>query len=292
MLWQCKVYMVKAKFLLIILTLLLVAGLSQANEIWEIPVHQLPPYVDRDHPRQGVLTEIMTEVFSRMGVTPQYQFRPAPFCYDRVHKGKSVASFPFAQTSKRSQEVAFSHPIATSTTQFYYNKHRFKQPLPVKKSIQFTQYYKKTEYFQPTALNFINLTQSVFEAGDSEEFQPLLGTLHGAFYQDEFQDFKLRTVSTYKEKTALKWLHLQRVDLVPLNKYTAESLIRQEYPQQADDFGTLPHYVMLNSLYMVFSKKHPDAPQNLTRFNQALKELRESDLYHQILKKHGIVEIW
>jgi polar amino acid transport system substrate-binding protein len=212
------------------------------------------PYTSETLEGQGFITEIISEVLLDMGVEPSYEFHQWKRCYSLVVRGQVWAAFPYAYTEERAQEVLFSETVGESTTKFFY----YQTP--------------KTETYETL-----------------EELKPYkIAGVKGYFYEEEFIRVGLDVSYTSDETSALKRLAAGRVDLLPLNELVGWALIKQHFPDQTHEFGTLPEPYSISELKLIVSKDYPRGLELLEQFNVSLKRVKTTEDYKAILRKYGL----
>ena len=75
---------------------------------------------------------------------------------------------------------------------------------------------------------------------------------------------------------------------MPLNELVGWALIKKEFPDEVDNFGTLLKAYSVSELKLVVSKEYPDSMELLKRFNEALKKVKTMESYEAILTKYGL----
>lgn len=238
-------------------TLLVIFVLSSTH-VWaekvQLATGEWPPYTSKNLEGYGFITEIISEVFIEMGREPEYEFHQWKRCYSLVKRGKVWAGFPYSYTEERAKEVLFSDTVGESTTKFFY--------------------YKKEKDYPYQTLEDL---QSYKIAG-----------VKGYFYEEDFARAGLNVSYTSDEISALKRLVAGRVELMPLNELVGWAFIKEHFPDEADNFGTLQKAYNVSELQLIVSKDYPNSTELLNLFNEALKKVKTSERYTTILMKYGL----
>ena len=103
---------------------LLAAGLPQAAEkTIAIGVAEFPPfkYLSASQKVIGSDTEVVEQVFQRMGYQPQIQMAPWARVQKLAEAGQFAAIYTFTRNADREKNYYFSDPISTVKDVFYYN---------------------------------------------------------------------------------------------------------------------------------------------------------------------------
>ena len=105
-----------------------------------------------------------------------------------------------------------------------------------------------------------------------------LGGVSGYFYQEMFDQAGLNVEYVNTEFQGLEKLLYGRIDLFPVNDKVGWDIIRTRFPNQSDNFQTLPNPLSDNELSLIVSRKYPGSAELLRRFNEALRRCREKGL--------------
>lgn len=242
----------------LIILLLFMGILVNSTYCWaetiKLVTGEWPPYTTKEREGYGVITEILSEVFEEMDIEPEYEFYSWEKCYTLVKQGEVWAAFPYAYTEERAKEVLFSETIGESTTRFFYYK------IPPAKT------YEILEDLQPYKIVGVK----------------------GYFYKEDFQQASLNVTYLDNETQALQKLFAGEADLMPLNELVGWALIKDLFPDNVDEFGTLETPYNVHELKLIVSKDYPESNKLLKQFNKALKRFKNSKYYNAILRKYGL----
>lgn len=224
------------------------AGRARANE-YAFVTGEYAPYTSAAMENYGHVTQLVLAAAKRMDVWPILRFAPWPRCYHDVKRGAALATFPYAKTPKREQEVLFSDPVVAADYVFFYRVDRGETP--------------------------------VFE--DLEDLRGLgVSAMRGFFYQDLFKEAGLKVALSDHTADALKKVHMGMLDLYPEDRAVGWRLIRKHYPEKAHLYAATRPFAN-QPLHLVFSKAYPKAQALCDAFNRALGELRATDEAARIL---------
>jgi polar amino acid transport system substrate-binding protein len=256
----CALHSSKEGFLMKLSAVLLLLVAITAPVTWAeslpLATGEWAPYSSEALEGYGFITEIVTEVFKEMSIEPRYAFQTWKRCYSLVVRGDVWAAFPYSYTEERAKEVLFSDTLGESTTRFFY-------------------------YGQDTSYTYSTL----------DDLKPYkIACVKGYFYEEAFTQAGLNVSYTADEASALKRLAAGRVDLMPLNELVGWGLIKELFPGEVDQFGTLETPYDTSELKLIVSKIYPDAQNYLQRFNAALQQVKTGDAYQHILEKYGLVQ--
>lgn len=223
-----------------------------------IATGELPPYVS-EQPENSFLTDLFSAVAEKMGVKFEFQFMPWKRCEKYVEELTAWAAIPYVPSPERTQKFDFSDPLYSKQTKFFYYS-----PNRTKKNIVYT------------------------ELSDLKKYR--IGGINGYFYQKMFLDAGLNVEYVTQEEQNLKKLQSGRVDLAPALETAGWYMISKLFPpEEAEKFFTLEKPLDVGANYLMMSKQYPDAQNLMAKFNTALKTIKDSGVYQQIAKKHGLV---
>jgi polar amino acid transport system substrate-binding protein len=112
------------KTLLLSFALSAVGGSFAADKVVPIGVAEFPPfkYAAPDGKVIGSDTEIVEQVFKRMGYTPKIEMQPWKRVQEEAQKGNFAAIYTFTKNPDREKIYHFSDPISTVRDVFYKKK--------------------------------------------------------------------------------------------------------------------------------------------------------------------------
>ena len=99
--------------------------------------------------------------------------------------------------------------------------------------------------------------------------------------------------SLYPAKTTANLLDLLgkgRVDVLFIDKYSAKETLVNERPNLNGKFIFVPGGQEVSYYHLALSKKNPESPKLIAKFNLALQKQRQNGFLTQILEKYGIYE--
>lgn len=243
------------QIVMLLLIMFIISPIGWAESL-PLATGEWSPYASEALEGYGFITEIITEVLHEMQMEPAYTFHTWKRCYSLVVRGDVWAAFPYSYTEERAREVLFSDTIGKSTTKFFYY------------GAEKTYHYETLDDLKPYKI-----------AG-----------VKGYFYEDAFRQADLDVSYTSDETSALKRLKAERADLMPLNELVGWDLIRQLFPDEAENFATIEAPYDVNELKLIVSKTYPNAEEYLEQFNAALQQVKSGKSYQYILDKYGLTE--
>jgi len=211
------------------------------------------PYVGRDLKNYGFTSEIVTEAFRRVGYEVTVTFMPWARVIQEVKRKKYDAAYPAYYSDERARVFALSRPFAQGPLVFYKRKAA---------KISFKTLQDLKPYRIGVVRGYVN--SPAFDAAD--------------YLKKEF---------TNSDESNLRKLLKGRIDLVVIDKYTAEHLIKRAIPEGLNQLESLEPYLQVKQLYLAVSRRVSGYQQMLEAFNYGLRQITEDGSIKKIMKKHG-----
>lgn len=210
------------------------------------------PYVSSELLEGGVVSEVVTRVFTEMGYRPKLGFYPWNRAYQRVLNVQSDATFPYAWGLERSKLFYYSRPVNRINIRVFMHQHAA---------------------FTFTGANDL--------AGLSY-CQPL-GYQTEPELRDMIKQARLKRFEARDMDGCFQMLSAKRVDFVVSNDQVGWSSVKRGLDQEAgkmivaaeEPFRTI-------SEYLIISKQHPEGKSLIKAFNAAYEVLLEDGSLDQI----------
>lgn len=244
-----KLLNVRPRTILLVLLISILSSftsLPAKAEVIRLAVGEWPPYISQKLKHSGLSSHIVTEAFAKVGIEVRYDFLPWARAMKEAKVGNSHGTHSLFYSDERAEHFLYSDPILTSEYVFFYLKVR---PF------------------------------------DWEKFEDLkgmtVGAIYGYFYGDEFKQSQqqgiFQTSMVSDDKQNLKKLIRKRIDLVPLDPLVGYHLIHQIFmPEHRHLFTNHPRAFNSQPTYLLLSKQYPKSAELIKRFNQGMKQLKES----------------
>lgn len=231
-------------------------GLAETTLI--IATGELPPYVSA-RPENSFLEDLFHEVAREMGVTFEFQFMPWKRCEQAVEELNVWGTIPYVPTPERESKFDFSEMLFKRQAKFFYYSPDGK----------------------PKNIVYAELT-------DLKNYR--IGGIRGYFYEGEFLEAGLQVEYVKEEEQNFKKLRTGRVELIPAEETLGWYMIKKLFPpEEKGKFFTLEKPLSVGASYLMTSKRYPDGQKLLAQFNAAMKTIKDSGVYQNIAKKHGLV---
>ncbi|WP_052941324.1 substrate-binding periplasmic protein [Chromobacterium subtsugae] len=214
---------------------------------------EFPPYTGAALPQGGISAVLVREAFLAAGQpAPSIVFLPWKRAYSETEQGRFAASFPYARDENREKAFLYSEPL---------HQDRF----------------------------------SYFARQDDEDARkgrwqgkrlclPLGWTT--AYVDADVRKYQLRLERPPTLENCLKMLNSDTVDLVSCNDFVADYAMRRLFGPHAPfaiaDIGK----AQSSELYLIVSRRRPDAERLIRQFNQGLAALRDSGRYQLLLRQY------
>ncbi|WP_157845939.1 substrate-binding periplasmic protein [Kiloniella litopenaei] len=214
------------------------------------------PYASPSSPSGGVITEIVTTVFSEMGYRVSLGYYPWNRALKRVDRLNSDATFPFAYTDDRAEKFLYSDPV-----------HHMKLSV-------FQNSGSQNHYSSPNDL--IGLTGC----------EPL-----GYKTEIELVDLiKAKKINRFRAESVedcLQGVASGRADFVVLSPSVAWVAANKLWKDNAKDIISESKVPLKTSTeHLVISKKHPNGQGLITEFNATFLKLKAKGVIQGIWTRH------
>lgn len=246
--------LVSALTAVILLTCLV--GTGQAQIIQLNTGSDYAPYTSPDLPEGGLITELVRTVFASAGYETGLHFYPWKRGYSRVLQTTDVATFPYAWSQERADQVHYSRPINRIFIRVYSR---------ADSNLTFTQPRDLTDltYCQPLGY------QTEPELTDLKEQKRL------KHYEAPDMDSCFRLLSK------------KRVDFVISNDLVAAEAIDRAL-NEAESTAITASAVAFREIneFLIISKNHPRGHQLMDQFNRSYETLLENGQLDALWQKH------
>lgn len=213
-----------------------------------------PPFLDPDHPKQGVAMEIARAAFKSQGHELEFSFVPWARAIDGVKKGEYDALIGTWWTEERTQFLRYSDPYLTNE------------------------------------IKFIKRKGDTFEFDELRSLEgKTVGTVRGYGYGDTFAnaDFFTREPAPQLITNVRKVIH-NRLDLALEDELVARSLIAKEDPALLEQITFTENALSSQNLHVTSGLSNPRHSMVIEAFNNGLKAIRENGTFDRILEENNL----
>ena len=220
------------------------------------------PYIGQDLPGQGYVHEIVTEAFKSVGYQVTIRFYPWARAVEEAETGKADGLFPEYYGEARKAKFVFSSSFPGGPVGFM----------------------ARTS----SRITFLADPQRDLERVLQGLKQYRFGVVRGYINTQIFdQATYLQKDQATDDEQNLRKLEASRVDLIFIDKFVAQYLIRTRCPDFAGQLEFLEPPLEVKPLYIVFSRQAPGYDQKMKDFNEGLARLQKTGALRGILKKYG-----
>lgn len=211
------------------------------------------PYADEKLENFGFTSEIISQAFERAGYKVTITFNPWKRALVDTERGEYDALYCAYYTEERAKTYGMSEPYAESILGFFKKKD---------KNIKFAALQDLKPYKIGITLGYAN----------SEEFD-------SATYLDKD--------TAPSDESSIKKLVADRIVLSTMDKFVGLHILNTTVQEGKDTIEFMEKPLIVNKLYVCFSKAKPGWEKKLADFNSGLEQIKKDGTYEKILKKHG-----
>ena len=219
------------------------------NQKVTIAVGEWPPYITQDQKHNGVVSHIITDLFSEMGIDASIQFYPWFRAYNEARDGQHVATAIWMDKNERKIDFIYSDPVLVE---------------------QFVFFHHKDQTFNWTDIDDLkNLT---------------LGGIYASSYGPELDQaltkgtIKIDRVNRPQQN--FKKLLKKRIDLFPFEINVGNSVLKKYFSEeQRKKIVRHPKPLLNNSSFVLFPKTLKSSKHLSEQFNKQLKIIKDNGKY-------------
>ena len=225
---------------------LIISSVCMAGETVRLTNGEWPPYLSESLKHYGVASHVVESAFQNVGITVEFGFFPWKRAYTLAQLGKWDGSAVWTPTEERKQEFYFSDPVASDVTVFFHLKSK---PFDWK--------------------DYSDLKNLKIGATLSYDY--------GEGFAKNEKNGAIKVDRAVKDESGFKKLLVKRIDIFACNLDVGYSLIHKMYPiETASLFTNNPRPVKEAPLVLLLSKKLDKNKKLVEKFNQGLKQLKDS----------------
>ncbi|MBS7661539.1 transporter substrate-binding domain-containing protein [Pseudomonas lalucatii] len=233
------------RVVVLLLSLLLGTGVVAAQPL-RLTSGEWPPFHGTELPQQGVASQIVTEAFALEGIEVQWEFLPWARAMQLASQGRRAGTGLWRRNAERERLFYISDPVLETQTHLFHRK-----------SVELTW---------QTLLDLQGLR---------------IGATRGYYYGEAFEraelSGQLNVQRIISDEVALRQLLAGRIDLFPLARTVASSLLAQRFTSaERLQLSFHPRPLSSHSLHLLLSRRIAANAELMARFNNGLARLHES----------------
>lgn len=233
---------------------LLASCLGQAAPLRLVSGEDYAPYVGRDLPGGGMLTEVVIAALGQVDYQPSLAWQPWKRGYQATLKGSYDATFPYLQSAEREADFLYSEPLY-SVSQRIFTRHG--------------------QMLEPDQLENFSGKRLCYPLGwlTPQMLKPLLDS--NRLSRHEPPDLT----------TCAKLIAMERDDLFIADVLLGQQAIRLS-GIAATRFEISQGELSRYGLHLIVPRQHPRAAQLIADFNRGLHQLMANGEYQRIVETH------
>ena len=238
------------------LLLSLVQGVA-AQDVVNLGSTEYPPYTGEQLKQGGLISQIVTEAYERVGYQVNIHFYPWSRATALVKEGALDGLAQIWMREARKVWLLYSDPMPASNEVGFYKR--------INTKIEFDgkDYLALKPYTIGTGRSY----------ADPPGFELVRKQLHIEMVTEDIQNLR---------KLESGW-----IDLVIIDKLVAQYLLRTQIPMSLDTLKWISPALSIEQNYVGISKKTPQAQKKLEDFNRGLALLKQEGRIKAILAEHG-----
>lgn len=212
------------------------------------------PYIGQNLKNGGYVAEIVREAFARSGYKVKIAYLPWARTVLMARRGSYDGYFPEYFAEELKTDFLISDPFPGGPLVFYKRKAD-------------TLNFKNLEDLKPYRFGIVRgyVNTAEFDAADYLDKDPAVDDL-----------------------TNLRKLLAKRVNLILIDKYVAEHLLKKHLPTRKEELESMEPPLEIKDLFLCLSRKDPKAQEKLEAFNKGLTQMKADGTIAVILAKHGM----
>ena len=227
----------------------------QAQETITISVGEWPPYISQDQRHNGIVSHLISDIFSEMGIDVSFQFLPWTRAYNETKQGRYEATAIWMEKAERKIDFLYSDPVLIE---------------------QFVFFYSKGLVFNWETIE------------DLKKFT--LGGIYAYSYGPELdkiiseQTVEIETMN--RPKQGFKMLLKGRIEVFPLEINVGKSILEKAFSEEERKKITYHDKAFLNnSSFLLFPKSLTGSKDLSEMFNQHLQKFKDTGQYNEYFEK-------
>jgi len=245
------------KYWLILAVSLSLSARVLAQDVVNLGATEYPPYSGVGLARGGLINQIVTEAYERVGYEVKIHF------------------FPWARAARMAQDGELDGLAQVWLREARRSWLLYSDPVPSPNEMVF--YKRKDTKIEFDNQNYLSLKPYTIGTGrgyaNPPEFEKAQGQLRIEFVTEDIQN--------------LQKLVSGRIDLVIIDKLVAQHLLRAQIPKALDTLNWISPALSIEQNHVGISKKASEFEKKHRDFNRGLLLLKQAGRIKAILAEHG-----
>lgn len=222
-----------------------------AEQNMTISVGEWPPYISQDQKHKGIISHLISDIFTDMGIKVSFEFLPWTRAYNETKHGRYQATAIWMEKAERKIDFIYSSPILTEQFVFFHHK-RF-----------------------------------LFEWETIDDIKKInTGVLHAYSYGTELDkvlsEKNINKQILNRPEQGFEMLLRGRIDILPMEVNVGKSTLKKYFTERQYKRITYHEKPFLNnSSFLLFPKSLPDSKGLSERFNQHLQKFKDNGQYDE-----------
>ncbi|MBI3230609.1 MAG: ABC transporter substrate-binding protein [Burkholderiales bacterium] len=238
-------------------------SVSAEPKVLKIATGELAPYATEAREDKGIALSIVRRAFELAGYQVEYTFLPWSRTLAESKLGKWDGTAYWGKKPEHAAHFLISDNVVTEQWLFVYRN-----------DVKF--HWDSLQDLKPYRVGLIQdytYTPEIWQAAKAGEF---------------------KSEKLLDEKTLLKMMLLQRIDIAPLEKNVAcDTLLRHFSPQEASRLSAFPKLMTDRfTTHLMLPKSKNESAQRMQEFNAGLQKLRASGEYAKLLAQVNCPTGW
>ena len=243
-----------AVIFIFIFSLMTVSGLAKAQSELTLAIDEWPPFISKELPNNGPLSEIVRRAFEIVDIKVHYKYMPWKRAYESSARDLFDGTPGWGLNDDRIKEFYFSDPVLIQEEYLFYSK---KNPINAE-----------------TVDDLAGLKY---------------GMVRGAMVSDELlplhEKGDIKIVEHHSYEGLFKMMMLGRIDYISIGNFVGIKTLRQALPKEEwDQVGFIKHLTKPINYHLIIPRLKDNGPDLIETFNKGLQTLRDSGEYDTIIE--------
>jgi polar amino acid transport system substrate-binding protein len=228
---------------------------SKSTELIDIQISagEWPPFLGESLPNQGIVRQLITDVFFDAGYDVEFVFLPWSRAYQETAKGNYSATAVWMFKDDRANDFLYSDPVLNE---------------------QFVLFHRTDTPFNWATLD--DLKGKLIGGGQ--------GYSYGPMFDKALEEGQFEMLRQARVEQNIQMLATSRIDLFIEEMSVANYTLNDKVPELADQITFHPTPVLVNQSFLLLPKSDPGSKALMITFNKHLKMFKSSGRYDTYFK--------